>query len=202
MRSFAFASGLPYSAVAGNLPGVTFAPSLPSAILTDERRCIEAFQSELAYLFRTLRRLGVRSEDLEDAAHEVFIVLDRKWSAYDASRPLRPYLFGIAMRVVAAGRRRQQREEPRILRELPGESVPPDEAAEAAQARELVLRALEHIPLQRRAVFVMHDIDEMQMRDIAEALSIPLFTGYSRLRKARREFEAAVKALRGERHVR
>jgi hypothetical protein len=41
----------------------------------------------------------------------------------------------------------------------------------------------------------MHDIDEVPMREVVKALSLPLFTGYSRLRKARREFEAAVKAL-------
>ena len=36
---------------------------------------------------------------------------------------------------------------------------------------------------------------EVPMRDVALALSVPLFTGYSRLRKARREFEAALRAL-------
>jgi RNA polymerase sigma-70 factor (ECF subfamily) len=59
----------------------------------------------------------------------------------------------------------------------------------------MVLRALGRVPLARRAVLVMHDIDEVPMREIAEALSLPIFTGYSRLRKARREFEAAVQAL-------
>jgi DNA-directed RNA polymerase specialized sigma24 family protein len=42
----------------------------------------------------------------------------------------------------------------------------------------------------------MHDIDEVPMREIVKQLSLPLFTGYSRLRKARREFEAAVKEIR------
>jgi DNA-directed RNA polymerase specialized sigma24 family protein len=44
-------------------------------------------------------------------------------------------------------------------------------------------------------VFVMHYIDHMAMHDIASALSIPRFTAYSRLRKAREEFEAAVKSI-------
>jgi DNA-directed RNA polymerase specialized sigma24 family protein len=43
----------------------------------------------------------------------------------------------------------------------------------------------------------MHDIDNVRMRDIASILSIPMFTAYSRLRKARKEFEAAVKVLKG-----
>jgi RNA polymerase sigma-70 factor (ECF subfamily) len=163
--------------------------------VNEERSCFEAFQSEFDYLCRTLRRLGVPVEDLEDEAHEVFLVLNRKWREYDSSRPLRPYLFGIAFRIVAARKRRSRREVSSSLEELGDVAPLPDEVLEAAHARELVLRALDRIPLPRRAVLIMHDIDELPMRGIAQALSLPLFTGYSRLRKARKEFEAAVKML-------
>jgi len=128
--------------------------------------------------------------------HEVFLVLNRKWSDYDPTRPLRPYLFGIAFRVVAARKRRHEREVPHVFEDMASDGPRPDEALEAARARELVLAALSCVPLARRAVFVMHDIDEVPMREIVKELSLPLFTGYSRLRKARREFEAAVMALR------
>jgi RNA polymerase sigma-70 factor (ECF subfamily) len=74
----------------------------------------------------------------------------------------------------------------------------PDEALATARARTLVLRALARIPLPRRAVLVMHELDEIPMRDVARTLSIPLFTGYSRLRKARKEFAMAVLALSKE----
>lgn len=172
------------------------ASSLPSTIVTEDRSCFAAFQREFDYLCRTLRRLGVRSDDLEDEVHEIFLVLNRKWEDYDSSRPLRPYLFGIAFRVVAASKRRQIREQPGHLEDVADRAPRPDEALEAAYARAMVLRALRRVPLARRAVLVMHDIDEVPMREIAEALSLPIFTGYSRLRKARREFEAAVQALK------
>jgi len=42
----------------------------------------------------------------------------------------------------------------------------------------------------------MHDIDEVPMAEIAHSLSMCRFTGYSRLHKARKEFAAAVAALR------
>ncbi len=174
---------------------VHLAPSFPVALVMEGSSCFDAFQREFDYLCRTLRRLGVRSEDVEDEAHEVFLVLNRRWPDYDPSRPLRPYLFGIAFRGVAARRRKQQREWTRTLDETAGEAPRPDEALETAHTRALVLAALSRVPLPRRAVLVMHDIDEVPMRDIANALSLPLFTGYSRLRKARREFEAAVRAL-------
>jgi RNA polymerase sigma-70 factor, ECF subfamily len=169
---------------------------LPAAAVSAERSCFEAFQAEFDYLCRTLRRLGVPAHDLEDEVHEVFLVLSRKWGEYDASRPLRPYLFGIALRLVAGRRRRARRDVSRSAEDISDGGPQPDEALEAAYARELVLRALDRVPLPRRAVLVMHDIDEMPMRTIAEALSLPLFTGYSRLRKARKEFERAVKLLK------
>jgi RNA polymerase sigma-70 factor, ECF subfamily len=169
--------------------------TLSYPIVTEERSCFEAFQGEFDYLCRALRRLGVRAEDIEDEVHEVFLVLSRKWSEYDPSRPLRPYLFGIAFRVVAARKRRWRRELMHVVDEPAEPSPGPEEALESSHARALVLRALERVPLPRRAVFVMHDIEEVPMRDVALALSVPLFTGYSRLRKARREFEAALRAL-------
>ena len=73
----------------------------------------------------------------------------------------------------------------------------PDQLLESKQARALVLAALERVPLKRRAVLIMHDIDRLPMSEIATALSVYRFTGYSRLRKARQEFAAAVVSLRG-----
>jgi len=59
------------------------------------------------------------------------------------------------------------------------------------------MRALEELDLDRRAVFVMHDIDGHVMPDIAAALGVPLNTAYSRLRLARADFAAAVERVRG-----
>jgi RNA polymerase sigma-70 factor (ECF subfamily) len=48
----------------------------------------------------------------------------------------------------------------------------------------------------------MHDLDEVPMPQIASALSIPLFTAYSRLRKGRMELETAIRRIAGERRER
>jgi RNA polymerase sigma-70 factor, ECF subfamily len=170
--------------------------SLSGAMIREESSCFEAFQRELDYLSRTLRRLGVRTEDVEDHLQEIFLVLNRKWDEYDRARPLRPYLFGIAFRIVSAHRRKTRLEVPGDVEEFEADREDgPFAALEAARARSLVLRALARVPLPRRAVLVMHDIDEIPMREIVSSLSLPLFTGYSRLRKAREDFETAVLAL-------
>ena len=70
------------------------ASPLPSAEVAVRGDCLGAFQREFDYLCRTLRRLGVPAADIEDVAHEVFLVLHRRWEDYDPSCALRPWLFG------------------------------------------------------------------------------------------------------------
>jgi RNA polymerase sigma-70 factor (ECF subfamily) len=159
---------------------------------TDDDACLEAYQRELDYLMRTLQRLGVPSKDLEDLCHEVFLVLRSGWRKYDPTRAFKPYLFGIAFRVASSYRRRHRREVPFAVIDAPDVAPVPDQLLEASRARARVLAALQEIPLPRRVVVVMHDIDEVPMREVCATLGIPLFTAYSRLRKARRELEAAL----------
>jgi RNA polymerase sigma-70 factor, ECF subfamily len=157
--------------------------------------CLTAFRREFDYLCRTLRRLGVAEKDVEDLAHEVFLVLHRRWSDYDSAQPLRPWLFGIAFRVASAHHRRARREVPHAWIEIEDLGPRPDQALVNERNRRIVLAALDQVPLERRAVLVMHDLDSTDMRNIASALSIPLFTAYSRLRKARKEFAVAVRRI-------
>jgi len=161
--------------------------------------CVDAYQSELDYLMRTLQRLGVAPFDLEDVAHEVFLVLRRAWTGYDPARAFRPYLFGIAFRVAASYKRRHWRELPFAFVDEADPAQGPDQTLDARRARSLVLAGLQRIPLPRRTVLVMYDLDEIPLKEVAATLSIPLFTAYSRLRKARRELESAIKRLQAGR---
>ena len=63
------------------------------------------------------------------------------------------------------------------------------------QARRLILAALERVPLRRRAVLVMHDLDEIPVSEVASTLKVRPFTIYSRLRKARLELAAALRRM-------
>jgi|SRR5436190_16319316 len=165
----------------------------PPAHMIRKDPVLEAYQQEITYVFHALRWLGARPQEIEDLAQEVFIALRRSWPHYDSSRPLRPYLFGVAFRVVSMQRRKRKYEVAFARLEVRDWGPGPDEALQAKQARGTVLRALEKIPLQRRAVLVMHDLEQVPMRQVAATLSLPLFTAYSRLRKARTELQAAIR---------
>ena len=167
----------------------------PSPGLSADEACLDAFQRELDYVYRTLRRLGTAPSEVDDLAQEVFLALRRSWNDYDPERPLRPYLFGIAFRIASAYERKRRREVAFGVVEVGDAGPGPDDAVQSKQARALVLAALERIPLPRRAVLVMHDIDDVPVGQVAAVLDIPMFTVYSRLRKARRELEAAVRRM-------
>lgn len=155
------------------------------------------YSDQFDYVWASLRRLGVRPADMEDVAQEVFVTVYRRLPSYDPQRPLRPWLFGIAMKVAAAFRRRMHHR--REVYHLPGDvqsgEPDPEQLAGASEARQIINTALQSIADSRRPVFILHDIDQQPMREVADALSIPLHTGYSRLHKAREEFAAAVRRL-------
>jgi RNA polymerase sigma-70 factor (ECF subfamily) len=154
------------------------------------------YRAHFAYAWHAARRLGVHPADLEDVVQEVFVVVGRKLGDFDATRPLKPWLFGILYRVALDWRRRAFR-----TREVPTEELRdadpsdgPERRAEQAQQRALVARALDALEFDRRAVLVMHEFQELGVPDIAAILGIPVNTAYSRLRLARRDFAEAVKA--------
>lgn len=154
----------------------------------------DIYARELGYVLHTLRRLGVPDRDREDVAHDLFVVVFRRLADYDRARPIRPWLFGIAYRVVADYHRSA-----RTRPEPPGlDTHDPPVAVERLVAREnqqLVLTALDRLPLERRAVFILHELDELTMPAIAEVIDSPLNTLYSHLRRARRDFADAVREL-------
>jgi RNA polymerase sigma-70 factor (ECF subfamily) len=156
------------------------------------------FDGEFDYVWTSLRRLGVRESDLEDVAQDVFVKVHRQFDDYDRSRPIRPWLFAFAARS-ASDWRRMARHRLEVLghREEPAAKTPSaDVALATAEDADLVLRALEYVDADRRDVFILYELDECPMKEIVRSIGIPLFTGYSRLRLARKEFAAAVRLLR------
>ena len=175
----------------GYLRLVHSAPPQPVA----ESGCLEAYERELDYLFETLQRLGAHAREVEDLAQEVFMVLHRNWPTLDTSRPVRPYLFGVAFRVVCAHRRRRAREVPYAAVDAEDLRIGPEGQLASKQSVALLMAALERVPLARRAVLIMHELDGVPMADVAQKLSISRFGAYARLRKARKELATALGRL-------
>jgi RNA polymerase sigma-70 factor (ECF subfamily) len=152
------------------------------------------YEEHFEYVWRTLLRLGVR--EAEDATQNVFLVAHRKLPTYDPTRPIRPWLFGIAYNVARETRRRASERYERPADGV-GDVIADAQSSDASrlEAAQLVHAALAEIEESRRAVFVLYELDQEPMKEVAEALGIPLNTAYSSLRRARQEFCAAVERL-------
>jgi RNA polymerase sigma-70 factor, ECF subfamily len=165
----------------------------------------EVYESCVKLVWRNLRRLGVPEAALEDAAQDVFLVVHRRLPEFEGRSSLRTWIFGIVLRVAARHRRKARgvaaREAP-----VPGElsealSAPgqdgPYERTLHRQATELLHRVLERLDDERRALLIMVDLEQTSVSEAADALEINLNTAYSRLRAARRAFEAELAGLLG-----
>jgi RNA polymerase sigma-70 factor (ECF subfamily) len=154
----------------------------------------EVYEREFDYVWRSLGRLGVPEHTIPDATHDVFLVLHRRWNEIDRKNELRPWLFGVARRVAAAWRAKR--------REFPTDEEPaaPHSSDDPQIAkRNLVWAALQTLDDDRRTVVILHDLEGHTGAEIAEMLGIPTNTVHSRLRLARADLVAAVRALRGDR---
>jgi RNA polymerase sigma-70 factor (ECF subfamily) len=156
------------------------------------------FRQEFDYVWFTLRQLGVSARDLEDVTHDVFILVYRHLDKYDANRPIRPWLFGFAYRAASDYRRlaRHRVDTRADLSDLMDPSPSTLDQLAVRQSLELAWKALGKLDLDRRAVFLLHEVEGYAMPEIATALQIPLNTAYSRLRLARNDFARTVEALR------
>ena len=160
------------------------------------------FDAEYDYVHHSLRRLGVQARDLEDLAHEVFVEVYKNLARYDRQRPIKPWLFAFAFRRASDYRRLARHRTELGLPEDIAASTSPGRSAEDhavdRQAARLVTVALEAMPIEQRAVFVLYEVDEIPMKEIAESLGIPANTAYSRLRLAREVFAAHAAKNRSE----
>jgi len=147
------------------------------------------FEEHFGFVCRSLQRLGVREADMEDIAQELFLTVHRALPESDQSRPLRPWLFGFAVRF-ASNYRRLSWHRGRELDDVPVSPKLHDKLA----AKRTVLRALERLDFDKRVVLVMHDLEEFTAPEIAEQLNLPLNTVYSRVRLAREAFRGLVPA--------
>jgi RNA polymerase sigma-70 factor (ECF subfamily) len=157
----------------------------------------DVYRDELAFVWRSARRLGVREAALDDVVQEVFVIVHRRLAQFEGRSSLRTWLFGITLRVSRDHRRSAARRQAEVrpdvdLEALPATTQGPGESAERAEAVRLLHGLLDELEDDRREIFVMSELEQLPMTDISVTLGLNLNTAYSRLRSARHDFEAAL----------
>jgi len=157
------------------------------------------FEKHYASIWRLLRRLGVPQSQLDDATQEVFWVAARRLSDIESGRES-SFLYGVALRIAAGELRRLRTGMPLVeIGQAPvmvDERPSPEERLVERQARQLLDEVLNRMPSDLRTVFVLFELEGIEVRQIAELEEIPVGTASSRLRRAREEFSAITKRVR------
>lgn len=154
-----------------------------------EIRFEAVYRSHVRRTWSLLKRLGVPSALLDDASQDVFMVVNRKLDQVKGPDYLRAWLYGIALRVASEYRRRTKKSQSAPLPENLCDPAPsPARVSELRQEVELHL-LLDKMDDDKRTVFVLVEIEQLNVPDVAELLDTKLNTVYSRLRLARKQFE-------------
>lgn len=152
------------------------------------------------FVWRLLSRLGVAEADAKDMSQQVFMVLNANRSAPQVGQE-RAYLAGVARRVASTYRRTQRRRRDPVG---DGESdavdggPSPEDLADRRRAAAVLDRILLLMSDDEREVFVLYEIEQLPMSEIALSLHIPPGTVASRLRRARARFEQEIGKWRVE----
>jgi RNA polymerase sigma-70 factor (ECF subfamily) len=152
----------------------------------------ELFEQHAPYVWRVLRRLGVPARDVEDLSQEVFVVVHRKLPGFEGRSSLRTWLYAICLRTASDHRRRAHVRREHVTDRSPERacSAPQPAELERRQARAMLDAALDTLPEDKRAVFVLYEVEGLTMPEVAEAVGCPLQTAYSRLYSAREAVQA------------
>src|SRR5882672_886762 len=160
------------------------------------------YEEHFDFVWRSLRRLGIPAPSIDDAVQDVFLVVHRRLGEFEGRSSVKTWLFGIALRVASVHRRAAARRPTEPLTEEPADAAAPPAAEALSEAREaarLVHQLLDCLDEDRRAVFVLSELEQMTAPEISMALGVNLNTVYSRLRLARRDFDAALARHRARR---
>src|SRR5215831_1749948 len=147
----------------------------------------EVFERHLGYVWRVLRSLGAPPADLDDLCQEVFVVVHRRLPEFEGRSSLSSWLYAICRRVWQDQRRRAYRRHEQPTASPPDGVVaytPGDAVAHGEDLAHLTA-ILERLDPGKRTVFVLYEIEQMDMKEIATALACPLQTAYTRLHAAR-----------------
>ena len=170
---------------------------LVPAVTTAEQRprqtTRQLFEAHAAFVVRLVQRLGVSPSDAEDVAQEVFVIVHRRIGDLQTEAAARSWLFSISRRVVANHLRksRRRREQPDLEYGVSALSDPAEQL-QRARDRARLEAALSRMDSDKRTVFVLFELEGLDMREVAEIVGCPVNTAYSRLYAARELVQRAI----------
>lgn len=172
-------------------------PASVSAAAGGDLTFDEVYDTNVDFVWRSARRLGVGDHAIDDVLQQVFLVVHRRLCEFEGRSSMKTWLFSILLRVVKDERRSIRRKSPHWKTgpadpdALEDAANDPEALASRAEASRTIEFLLESLDEEKRTVFVMAELEQMTANEISEATGLDPKAVYSRLRAARIDFERA-----------
>ena len=149
---------------------------------------VAVFHEYAPFVLRAMRHLGVSPGDINDQCQEVFVGVFQGLEGFGGRSSLKTWIYGICRHVASNYRRRAYVRRERPVSEPPEQTSLPSQHEELERRQEWpeLERLLEHLDDEKREVFVLYELEELSMKEVASVCDCPLQTAYSRLRAARK----------------
>jgi len=158
------------------------------------------FDRYQAPLFNFYARLMGDRGTSEDLVQEVFLRVLRYRASYQPGTPFRPWIYRIARNARFDHYRKSPPQE-RFEPETAAAGAPPDSAQQEQEA-ELLHRALQQLPDDKREILILARFQELKYEEIAGLLGCELNTVKTRVHRALQDLRKAFRRLeQGIRHT-
>jgi RNA polymerase sigma-70 factor (ECF subfamily) len=149
------------------------------------------------FVTRVLWSRGTPRAVLDDAVQQVFLVALPRLAEIENGRA---FLYGVALRVAEEQKRNFARHAPPSDPEAADRQISadpgPEQLLDEKQRRKLLDEALESLPDEIRTTFVLFEIEDMTLREIASVTEVPQGTVASRVRRGHELFKKAAARIR------
>ena len=140
---------------------------------------------------RNLNRvLGPGRGDIDDVLQEVFIEVFRSIQRFRGDSKISTWLYRVCVNVALQRLRKVKRlaEVQPLDGPEPRDEATPQRSLESREKMNAVYRILDHLAPKKRVVFVLHEIEGREPKEIADIVGAPVLTVRTRLHYARKEF--------------
>jgi RNA polymerase sigma-70 factor (ECF subfamily) len=154
----------------------------------------ELYRQHAGRLYSVACRMVGNPSDAEDLLQEIFLAAHRKLDSFRGESALGTWLYRLAMNLCLDHLRSKTARSGQLTSALDDErelaAAGSHALADQALTRMDLERALAQLPEGCRAAFVLHDIEGLEHREVAEALGIAEGTSKSQVHKARLRLRA------------
>jgi RNA polymerase sigma-70 factor (ECF subfamily) len=156
---------------------------------------VELFERYREPVYGFFRRRLENPGRAEELAQECFLALLQNVKRYEPRASFRSYLYGIAIHLVSAERRKSGREI--VENEKLDERATEDNAGESQDASIWVRKALEHLGKDEREILMLREYEQLSYEEIGALTRMPVNTVRSRLFRARMALKEQLILVKG-----